>query len=116
MVENDPHADARKAMRAAVETLRRSRDEARVALAMVDEIVDTQIALDMANDLGKAVRELNEWIYELRRRLVHRIWKTEEPSLAKLAEMADISKGRADQLVREFKREAHAGDEGSSHE
>jgi hypothetical protein len=105
MRESDPHAEAKQAMRGAIETLRKSHDEAATALAMIDEITDTQAALDLANDLAEALQEIADWAFALRRRLVGRIWRAEELSLARLAERARVSKSRADQLVREFKRE-----------
>lgn len=99
---------AKQAMRAALNDLRNAHQAALAAINMLDEVTETQTALDLARDLVRALADMGEVTYEIRNRLAGRIYETEQPSLAELAKRAGVSKGRADQIIRLLKKRAAA--------
>ncbi len=59
-----------------------------------------QDALELANQIHKQLRDLEDKTAEVRVALIGDIWEAEKMTLSALADKIGVSKARADQLVR----------------
>jgi DNA-directed RNA polymerase specialized sigma subunit len=84
-------------------TLRALKQAYENAASAIDAAPSAQQAFDAATELANILRDLAEAAAEVRARAVARIWKTEELSLASLAQRIGVSKARADQLLKSAK-------------
>ena len=73
------------------------------AASAIEAMLDPQRAFERATALREAADQLVGEAANLRARMAERIWKTEEMSLASLANRIGISKARADQLLKTAK-------------
>jgi hypothetical protein len=80
-----------------------------VASDLIRGMGDPRSAYDAGTRLTKALRDLADNAAALRGEAVNTIWKTEELSLAALANSLGISKSRANQLVQPAKKEKEEG-------
>lgn len=69
------------------------------AVGWIRSAPDPQQAFDAATKLASLLRDLADSAAEIRAETVARIWKTEELSVAGLAERIGVSKARAGQLL-----------------
>jgi len=81
------------------------------ATAMIRSNPDTQQAFEDASELASVLRDLGDNGADLRAEAVAKIWKTEELSIAGLAEKIGVSKARAGQLLKSAKESTQKEEE-----
>jgi hypothetical protein len=89
-------------------TVRSALDDIDAAHARAVAAIGAEASLDAAlaavSELAARVRKLGDADAELRTRIVGRVWDAESLSLAALADRIGVSKARADQLIRNIKK------------
>ena len=78
----------------------------------INSAPDTTDTFTAVTDLAVHMRKLGESSAELRAQVASRIYQARSLSLASLAEHIGVSKARADQLIRNAKKQKPAGEEG----
>lgn len=98
-------ADPRRAFRAALAALSRDTDRAAAAIADLRGFQDARTAFTAASEARELLDKLSSRMAALRADAASWIREDEALSLAKLAKVVNVSKRRADELVRLAKRQ-----------
>jgi hypothetical protein len=95
---DDPH----RAVRDAITVLEQAHTAATDA---INAATDPQQAFTAATEWSSRLRKMHDQVAELRATCAARVWTAEQMSLAELAQRIGVSKARADQLVRDAKKQ-----------